>query len=68
MGDVGIDDQLAKRLGEKLQPETSALLLLVQSVTANGVLPEVAKFGGEVLQTSLPADAEARLKEALAKA
>lgn len=65
--DVGIDDKLAKRLGEKLQPGTSALLVLVYSATADKVLPEVSKYGGEVLHTSLPNDAEDRLKAALAQ-
>jgi len=65
--DVGIDDKLAKRLGDKLQPETSALFILIQSVTADKVLPEVSKYGGEVIQTSLPNDAEERLKAALAQ-
>jgi uncharacterized membrane protein len=67
LADIGIDDRLAKRLGETLQPGTSALFVLVRSVTADRVVPEVAKYGGEVLQTSLPADAEERLKEALAQ-
>lgn len=67
MADVGVDDKLAKRLGQKLEPGTSALLILVRSVTADKVLPEVAKYGGEVLQTSLPNDAEERLKTALAQ-
>jgi uncharacterized membrane protein len=64
-GDVGIDDTFAERQGENLRPQTSALPLLVHSATADRVLPEVAKYGGEVLQTSLSADTEARLKAAL---
>lgn len=65
--DFGIDDKFAKQLGDKLQPGTSALLVLVYSATADKVLPEVSKYGGEVLHTSLPNDAEERLKAALAQ-
>jgi uncharacterized membrane protein len=44
--DVGVDDRMAKQLGQKLTPGTSALFVLVRSVTADRVVPEVAKFGG----------------------
>jgi uncharacterized membrane protein len=68
MGDLGINDTFAKQLGEKLQPGTSALLILVRTANADKVLPEVSKYGGDVLHTSLPSDAEERLKAALAQA
>jgi uncharacterized membrane protein len=67
MGDIGVDDRFAKQIGEKLQPGTSALLILVGSMTGDKVLPEVSKYGGEVIHTSLPNDAEERLKAALAQ-
>jgi uncharacterized membrane protein len=65
--DVGVDDKLAKTLGEKLRPGTSALLVLVRSVTADKVLPELRQFGGHLIQSSLPSGAEARLRAALAE-
>ena len=67
LSDVGVDDGLAKTLGEKLTPGTSALLVLVRSATADKVLPELRQFGGHLIQTSLPSGAEAKLRAALAR-
>jgi uncharacterized membrane protein len=39
--------------------------VLVHRSTPDKVLPEVSKFGGTVLQSSLDNDAETRLREAL---
>ena len=43
----------------------SALFLLVVEAIADKVLPEMAKFGGTVFQTSLSNEDEAKLKAAL---
>jgi uncharacterized membrane protein len=67
LSDAGVDEGLAKTLGEKLQPGTSALLVLVRSATADKVLPELRQFGGHLIQTSLPSGAEAKLRAALAR-
>jgi uncharacterized membrane protein len=63
--DLGIDDKFMKELGEQIKPGTAALFLLVRSATADKVVPEMAKFGGTVLKTSLSTEQENRLKEAL---
>lgn len=64
--DTGIDDGFMKRLGERLPTGGAALVLLVRSVTADKVLERMrGQHGGEVLQTSLSADAEAQLKAAI---
>src|SRR4051812_22616616 len=65
MADVGVDDRFMKELGAKLQPGGAALITLVQSSTRDKVLPEIAKFGGEVIQTSLDGDSEERLRHIL---
>jgi uncharacterized membrane protein len=65
--DVGIDDAMMKRLGAELQPGSSALFVLVRSATTDKVLPEVQKYGGTVLQTSLSKEQEARLRAVLAE-
>jgi uncharacterized membrane protein len=65
LSDVGVDDQFARELGERLEPRTSALLVLVERSTPDRVLPEIKHFGGQVLQTSLAPDAEERLRAAL---
>ncbi len=63
--DLGIDDKFVKQLSEKLTPGTSALFVLLRSFTADRVTPELAKFGGTILRTSLSVDAETKLQAAL---
>ena len=63
--DLGIDNQFIKDVGNSLDPGESALFILVVEATTDKVLPEMAKFGGTVFQTSLSKDDEALLKEAL---
>ena len=63
--DYGIPDDFIKQLGSTIKPNSSALFLLVQKVTADKVLPKVAQYKGRVLQTSLSDDREKRLREAL---
>jgi uncharacterized membrane protein len=63
--DIGIDDKFMKRLGRSLTPGGAALILLVRKVTPDKVLPHIQRYGGEVIQTSLNEETEARLREAL---
>ena len=63
--DLGINDQFMRSLGEKLQPNTSALFVLVTRATPDKVIAEISKYGGTVLQTSLPREAEEQLNAAL---
>lgn len=65
LSDVGINDKFMKDLKEKLAPGTSTLFVLLRSVTADKVLPEIEKFGGTVLQSSLTQEDEAKLQAAL---
>jgi uncharacterized membrane protein len=66
--DVGVDDSFLKELGEKLEPGSAALIVLVQSVTPDKVLERIQPYGGHVLQSSLTNDAEERLQAALSGA
>ncbi|HVU77850.1 MAG TPA: DUF1269 domain-containing protein [Gaiellaceae bacterium] len=63
--DVGISNPFMQELGRKLKPGGAALILLVRKVTPDKVLPEIASYGGEVIQTSLDDELEERLREAL---
>ncbi|MDI3287459.1 DUF1269 domain-containing protein [Polyangium sp. 15x6] len=63
--DYGIDDAFMKRLAEQMKPGSSAIFTLTRKVTADKVIPELAKYGGTVLQTSLSKDAEEKLEAAL---
>jgi uncharacterized membrane protein len=63
--DVGVDDNFMKDLGAALEPGGAAVIVLVHRSTPDKVLPEVAKFGGSVIQTSLDNEAEQRLRHVL---
>jgi len=63
--DYGVDDQFMRELGERLVPGSAALVVLVTRSTPDKVLPQIAEFGGTVIQSSLSEEAEARLREAL---
>jgi uncharacterized membrane protein len=63
--DYGIDDDFIRQLGSTIKPNSSALFLLVQEVTADKVMPKVAEFRGRLLKTSLSDQQEARLREVL---
>ncbi|HEX9414262.1 MAG TPA: DUF1269 domain-containing protein [Ktedonobacterales bacterium] len=65
LSDYGIDDKFAKQLTATLQPNSSAIFVLVRRSTPDKVIPELAKFGGTVLQTSLPKETEDKLQVAL---
>ncbi|ACK65673.1 membrane protein of uknown function UCP014873 [Rippkaea orientalis PCC 8801] len=65
LSDIGVDDNFMRELGETLQPETSALFVLVRKVTPDKVLEEIAPYGGKVLRTSLTKDKEEELQEVL---
>ena len=67
LSDFGIDDNFAKSVARGLQPRSSAIFVLVRKSTPEKVLPELSKYGGTVLRTSLPPDVEARLQDALNK-
>jgi uncharacterized membrane protein len=65
MVDAGVNDRFMKDLGQKLAPGGAALIVLVRKVTPDKVLPEIRQYGGEVIQTSLDDESEARLREVL---
>jgi uncharacterized membrane protein len=68
LADYGINDDFVKRLGETIPPGSSALFVLVKSVTLDKVLPEIEPYKPRVLRTSLSNEAEAKLKATLAEA
>jgi uncharacterized membrane protein len=63
--DFGIDDRFLKELGGRIEAGGAALIVLVRTSTPDKVLPEIQRFGGDVLQTSLDDESEQRLREAL---
>lgn len=65
LSDYGIDDKFAKQIASTMQPNTSAIFMLVRRSTPDKVVPELARYGGTILQTSLPKETEEKLQEAL---
>lgn len=63
--DVGINDDFMKSLATQLEPNTSALFILIRKMTEDKVLAEIQNFGGTILKTSLSHEDEVRIQEAL---
>jgi uncharacterized membrane protein len=67
LSDYGVDDSFMKQLGERLEPGTAALIVLVRKVTIDKILENVQERG-HIIQSSLSNEAEARLNDALSAA
>jgi uncharacterized membrane protein len=65
--DYGINDDFIKKLSQTIPEESSALFVLVKSVTEDKVLPVIEPYKPRVLKTSLSDADEAKLKTALSK-
>jgi uncharacterized membrane protein len=63
--DYGIDDKFMKELGDKMQPGSAVLFVLVRQSTPDKVLPRISQYGGEVVHTSLDAETEELLQTTL---
>lgn len=63
--DFGIPDDFIKQLGSTIKPNSSALFLLVEKVTADKVMERMKGLKGTVLSTSLSDEREARLRAML---
>ena len=68
MSDVGIDDNFIKEVGATIEPNNSALFLMVESMVEDKVLPVMAEHKAKLLRTNLSAEDEAKLKEAMGAA
>jgi uncharacterized membrane protein len=67
LSDYGIDDDFMKELGNKLPEGGAAVFVLVREATRDKVVPEISKYGGHVIQSSLSTEQETALQEALDK-
>ncbi|MEU1202215.1 DUF1269 domain-containing protein [Streptomyces sp. NPDC005813] len=66
--DTGINDNFMKDLSQNLRPGAAALFVLVKQAAADKVVPQIAEFGGQLVQTSLSQEQEDALREAIAAA
>ena len=64
---IGIDQQFVKEVGEELQPETSAIFLVVRDANPDVAIAALKPYKGKVLQTTLPPEAEAEVRRILEK-
>ena len=67
LSDYGIRDDFIKRIGETIPKGSSALCVLIRSVTEDKVIPEIEPYKPRVLKTSLSNEQEARLRAALGR-
>jgi uncharacterized membrane protein len=63
--DIGVDDKFMKDLGEHLEGDGAAVVVLVRKSTPDKVLPRISEYRGHVLQSSLTTEAEDDLRAAL---
>lgn len=68
LNDYGIDDDYIRSLSKEVEPCCSALFVVAHSMTAERMIAALEGTGGKVVKTSLPADVEVRLQEAVRKA
>jgi uncharacterized membrane protein len=61
----GVDQSFVKEVSDGLEPNTSALFVMVDGGNVEATLAALRPFKGEVHQTSLPPDVEASLRRAL---
>jgi uncharacterized membrane protein len=62
---AGISKEFQEQVRDMVRPGTSALFLVVDKITPDKAIEALSKFGGTVLKTSLPKDAERQIQEAL---
>jgi uncharacterized membrane protein len=68
MADMGIDEEFRAKVQDVLKPGSSAVVIIFSNVTPDKALDALAPFGGEVLRTSLTAEAEEEITRALTPA
>ncbi|MFH9857863.1 DUF1269 domain-containing protein [Streptomyces sp. NPDC017202] len=63
--DTGIDDDFMRDLSQNLRPGAAALFVLAEHAAEDKVIPQIAPFGGQLVQTSLSKAEEEHLREAI---
>lgn len=63
LADIGIDDDFIKDMRDKIQPGTSALMLLASTQAPDKIAEELRHLGPELISTNLSEAQEARLRE-----
>jgi uncharacterized membrane protein len=66
--DYGLNDEFIKSLGSTIEPNSSAVFLLVRKAIEDKIMPRLSQYEAKVLKTSLSDEQEEKLKAALSKA
>jgi uncharacterized membrane protein len=62
---LGMKDEFKQRVRDMVQPGTSAILVILRKATSDKFVDALRPYGGTILQTSLPRDAEQQLMRSL---
>jgi uncharacterized membrane protein len=62
IADLGIDEHFVNDLSAQLQPNSSAIFLLVRNASPDTVIAALRPYGGTILQSTLSEDAEKELQ------
>jgi uncharacterized membrane protein len=62
---AGIDPEFAERVRDMVTPRTSAIFVLVAKVTPDQLVAALEEYGGTVLQSEIPPQAEVILQQTL---
>jgi uncharacterized membrane protein len=62
---LGMKDDFKQRVRDMIQPGTSAILVILRKATLDKFVDALRPYGGTILQTSLPRDAEQQLMRSL---
>lgn len=65
LSDYGLNADFARQLASELPRSSSAIFILTRTSSTERALPELAKFGGAMLRTSLSIESEAQLRTVL---
>jgi len=65
MGDLGIKKEYVEQVRDLLKPNTAALVVFYRKATPDKTVAALAPYGGHVLKSSLSAETEQALDEAL---
>lgn len=60
-----IDKDFQDQVRAQITPGTSALFMIVEQMTTDRALEQLSQFGGHVIKTSLSAEEEAEIQDAL---
>jgi uncharacterized membrane protein len=67
MADLGVDQRFVRDVSADLEPDSSALFILVREANPAAAISALKPYKGQVYHTSLPADTEQELRSILSK-